>query len=128
MTPLLVKKRIAEFLKDEAIKGQIKIKPDYLRVYLPNNLSNERFKYVENFVWSFGAKYHNQEAEKLKNLLNASLTEVAKTQVIIEFLDAEKIKKLNADTKKKRILPLIGLGFGVVLLGLIFYKLHKQNG
>jgi hypothetical protein len=69
-----------------------------------------------------------QEAEKLKNLLNASLTEVAKTQVIIEFLDAEKIKKLNADTKKKRILPLIGLGFGVVLLGLIFYKLHKQNG
>jgi len=69
-----------------------------------------------------------QEAEKLKNLLNASLTEVAKTQVIIDFLNAEKIKKLEAETKKKRILPLIGLGFGVVLLGLIFYKLHKQNG
>jgi len=69
-----------------------------------------------------------QEAEKLKNLLNASLTEVAKTQVIIEFLNAEKIKQLDADAKKKRILPLIGLGFGVVLLGLIFYKLHKQNG
>ena len=74
------------------------------------------------------AELDAQEAEKLKTLLNASLTEVAKTQVIIEFLDAEKIKKLNADTKKKRILPLIGLGFGVVLLGLIFYKLHKQNG
>ena len=74
------------------------------------------------------AELDAQEAEKLKNLLNASLTEVAKTQVIIEFLDAEKIKKLEAETKKKRILPLIGLGFGVVLLGLIFYKLHKQNG
>ena len=69
-----------------------------------------------------------QEADKLKKLLNDSVTEVAKTQVIIDFLNAKKIKDLEAESKKKRILPLIGLGFGVVLLGLIFYKLHKQNG
>jgi len=74
------------------------------------------------------AELDAQEADKLKKILDASTTEVAKTQAIIDFLNAKKIKDLEADTKKKRILPLIGLGFGVVLLGLIFYKLHKQNG
>ena len=74
------------------------------------------------------AELDAQEADKLKKILDASTTEVAKTQAIIDYLNAKKIKDLEADTKKKRILPLIGLGFGVVLLGLIFYKLHKQNG
>ena len=74
------------------------------------------------------AELDAQEADKLKKILDASTTEVAKTQAIIDFLNEKKIKDLEADTKKKRILPLIGLGFGVVLLGLIFYKLHKQNG
>jgi hypothetical protein len=74
------------------------------------------------------AQLDAQSAEKLKKALNASLTEVAKTQVIFEFLNDKKIKELEADTKRKRILPLIGLGVGVVVLALIFYKLHRQNG
>lgn len=74
------------------------------------------------------AELDAQQAEQLKKLLSESLTETAKTQVILEFLNNAKIKELEADTKKKRILPLIGLGFGVFLLGIIFYKLHKQNG
>jgi hypothetical protein len=69
-----------------------------------------------------------QSQERLKKQLETALDDVAKTQVVIEFLEAEKEKKLVADTKKKRILPLIGLGFGVVLLGLVFYKLNKRNG
>jgi hypothetical protein len=70
----------------------------------------------------------SQQAEKLKKLLNEALTETAKTKVILDFLNDVKIKELEADRKKKRILPLIGLGFGVLLLGIIFYKLNKQNG
>lgn len=74
------------------------------------------------------AELDAQSAEKLKGLINASVNELAKTQVIIEFLNAENIKKLEAERKKKRIIGLAVLGFGAVLLGLIFYKLHKQNG
>ena len=74
------------------------------------------------------AELDNQQAERLKNKLNDVFTEVAKTQVIIEFLEEEKVKELEAETRKKRILPLIGLGFGVILLGLIFYKLSRKNG
>ena len=74
------------------------------------------------------AELDAQSAEKLKGLINASVNELAKTQVIIEFLNAENIKKLEAEGKKKRIIGLAVLGFGAVLLGLIFYKLHKQNG
>ena len=74
------------------------------------------------------SQLNDASAQRLKKLISDSSTELAKTQVIIEFLTAEKIKELEADSKKKRILPLIGLGLGVVLLGLIFYKLHKQNG
>jgi len=69
-----------------------------------------------------------QQSEQLKKLLSESTTQLAKTKVILEFLNDAKIKELEAETKKKRILPLIGLGFGVLLLGIIFYKLHKQNG
>lgn len=68
-----------------------------------------------------------QQAEKLKKLLNESATEVAKTAVIIDFLNQEKIKELEDKSKKDRILPLIGLGFGIILLSLIFYKLNKQS-
>lgn len=73
------------------------------------------------------AELDAKQAEKLKKLLSDSATEVAKTAVIIEFLNQEKIKKLEDKSKKDRILPLIGLGFGVILLSLIFYKLHKQS-
>jgi len=69
-----------------------------------------------------------KQAEKLKKLISESVTEVAKTQVIFEFLEAEKEKELVAERKKKRIIPLIGLGIGVVLISLVFYKLHEQNG
>jgi len=68
-----------------------------------------------------------QQAEKLKKMLKDSATEVAKTAVIIEFLNEANIKKLEDKTKKDRILPLIGLGFGIILLSLIFYKLNKQS-
>lgn len=68
------------------------------------------------------------QAEKLKKLISESATETAKTKVIIDFLNQEDIKKLEAERKKKRILPLIGLGVTVVLLGIVFYKLNKQNG
>lgn len=74
------------------------------------------------------AELDAQSAEKLKGLISASVNELAKTQVIIEFLNAENIKKLEAERKKKRIIGLAVLGFGAVLLGLIFYKLHKRNG
>lgn len=74
------------------------------------------------------AELDAQSAEKLKKLLSESINEKAKTQVMFDFLNAEKIKKLEAERKKKLILPYIGLGVGVILLGLIFYKLHKQNG
>jgi Tfp pilus assembly protein PilN len=68
------------------------------------------------------------QAEKIKKLISESATETAKTKVIIDFLNQEDIKKLEAERKKKRILPLIGLGVTVVLLGIVFYKLNKQNG
>jgi hypothetical protein len=68
-----------------------------------------------------------QQAEKLKKMLKESATEIAKTAVIIEFLNEENIKKLEDKSKKDRILPLIGLGFGIILLSLIFYKLNKQS-
>lgn len=74
------------------------------------------------------AELDSQSAEKLKKAINATITNSAKTQVILEFINAKKIKELEAETKKKRILPLIGLGVGVVVLALILYKLHKQNG
>jgi hypothetical protein len=69
-----------------------------------------------------------QEAEKLKKLLETSYDEIAKTQVIIEFVNNKKIKDLEDETKKKRMVSYIVLGVGVVILGLIFYKLNKQNG
>jgi hypothetical protein len=74
------------------------------------------------------ANLENEQAEKLKKLINQSATEVAKTRVIFEFLAEEDRKKLEAETKKAKILPLIGLGIGVILLGIVFYKLNEQNG
>jgi hypothetical protein len=74
------------------------------------------------------ANLESEQAEKLKQLINQSATEVAKTKVIFDFLAEEDRKKLEAQTKKQRILPLIGLGIGVILLGVVFYKLNEQNG
>jgi hypothetical protein len=73
------------------------------------------------------AELDEQQAEKLKKLIAESATELAKTKVIFDFLAEEDAKKLEVQRKRERILPIIGLGFGVILLGLIFYKLHKQN-
>ena len=73
------------------------------------------------------AELDENQAEKLKKLIVESTTEIAKTKVIFDFLAEEDAKKLEAQRKKERILPIVGLGFGVILIGLIFYKLHKQN-
>ena len=73
------------------------------------------------------AELDNKQAEKLKKLISESATELAKTKVIFDFLAEEDAKKLEAQRKRERILPIIGLGFGVILIGLIFYKLYKQN-
>ena len=70
-----------------------------------------------------------KQAQRLKGLLKQASTDLEKTRVIIDFINSEKINQLQGDTKKKRVLPLIGLGIAVILLGsLIFYKLHKNNG
>jgi Tfp pilus assembly protein PilN len=74
------------------------------------------------------AELDEQQAVKLKKLISDASTEVAKTKVIIDFLNKEEIKKLEAQRKKERMLPLIGLGVGVILLAIVFYKLKKQNG
>ena len=73
------------------------------------------------------AELDSKQAERLKKLIAESATEMAKTKVIFDFLDQEDAKKLEVQRKRERILPIIGLGFGIILLGLIFYKLHKQN-
>ena len=73
------------------------------------------------------AELDDKQAEKLKKLIQESATELAKTKVIFDFLAEEDAKKLEAQRKKERILPIIGLCFGVILFGLVFYKLHKQN-
>jgi hypothetical protein len=74
------------------------------------------------------AELDEQQAVKLKKLISDASTEVAKTKVIIDFLNKEEIKKLEAQRRKERMLPLIGLGVAVILLGIVFYKLKKQNG
>ena len=73
------------------------------------------------------AELDDKQAEKLKKLIAESATELAKTKVIFDFLNEEDAKKIETQRKREKILPIIGLGFGVILLGLIFYKLHKQN-
>jgi hypothetical protein len=73
------------------------------------------------------AELDNKQAEKLKKLIAESATEMAKTKVIFDFLAEEDAKKLEAQRRKERILPIVGLGVGAILLGFIFYKLHKQN-
>lgn len=74
------------------------------------------------------AELDNQQAEKLKKIISEASGEIAKTKAIIDFLNQEEVKKLEAQRKKERMLPLIGLGVGVVLLVIVFYKLKKQNG
>jgi hypothetical protein len=73
------------------------------------------------------AELDNKQAENLKNLLKESASETAKTLVIIDFLNKSEIKKIQDKSKKDRLLPLIGLGVGIILLSLIFYKLNKNG-
>lgn len=105
---------------DELVKVGVDFGIQYLTAKSENKKNEQLLKSI--------SELDAQEADKLKKLINASATETAKTKVILEFLNNAKIKQLELETKKKRILPLIGLGFGVLLLSIIFYKLHKQNG
>ena len=50
-----------------------------------------------------------------------------RTEIINEIRKTKEIKKIEDKSKKDRILPLIGLGFGIILLSLSFYKLNKQS-
>jgi transcriptional/translational regulatory protein YebC/TACO1 len=75
------------------------------------------------------AQLNEKQAEILKQRLSEVATEVAKTGVIIAFLDEEEIKKLSAETKRKRIIPFIVLGFSVLIVSVLFFKLStKKNG
>lgn len=71
----------------------------------------------------------NSQKEKLKQKLSDVLIESAKTEVIIDFLNEQEIKKLSSETKTKRIIPLMVLGFSALILGILFFKLsRKKNG
>jgi phage tail tape-measure protein len=73
-------------------------------------------------------KLNDEQKERLDKVLLENSTEMAKAKALIDFLNNEEISGLSSQTKKDRILPLIGLGVAVVLLGIVFYKLNKQNG
>lgn len=73
-------------------------------------------------------KLNAEQEERLQKVLLENSTQMAKAKALIDFLNNEEIAGLSSKTKKDRILPLIGLGVAVVLLGIVFYKLNKQNG
>jgi hypothetical protein len=73
-------------------------------------------------------KLNAEQEERLQKVLLENSTQMAKAKALIDFLNNEEIEGLSSQTKKDRILPLIGLGVAVVLLGIVFYKLNKQNG
>ena len=73
-------------------------------------------------------KLNDEQKERLDKVLLEKSTEMAKAKALIDFLNKEEIEGLSSQTKKNRILPLIGLGVGVFLLVLVLYKLKKQNG
>lgn len=91
-------------------------------MYAKNEKAEER-KLLERL-----AKLDQEQAEKLKIKIAEAIGETAKTRVIIEFLNEEKIKELEKETRKKRILPIIGLVFMTLVLGLIFFKVSRKNG
>lgn len=74
------------------------------------------------------SKLDKELSEKLKLKIEEAVNESAKTAVIIEFFNEEKIKELEKETETKRILPIIGLVFITLVLGLIFYKVNRKNG
>jgi hypothetical protein len=69
-----------------------------------------------------------EQEQRLQKLLLENSTQMSKARALIDFLNKEEIAELGTQTKKDRILPLIGLGVAVVLLAIVFYKLKKQNG
>jgi hypothetical protein len=73
-------------------------------------------------------KLNAEQEERLQKVLLENSTQMAKAKALIDFLNNEEIAGLSSQTKKDRILPLIGIGEAVVLLGIVFYKLNKQNG
>lgn len=73
------------------------------------------------------AELDANQAEKLKKLISQADTQIAKTKVILDFLNQEDIKKLEQQRRRERILPIVGLGLGIVLIAVVFYKLKKQN-
>jgi hypothetical protein len=74
------------------------------------------------------AKLDEEQAKKLKVLIQEAQTQTQKTQAIFDFLTEQDILSLEAQRKKERLLPLLGLGLGLILISIIFYKLKKQNG
>jgi hypothetical protein len=71
-------------------------------------------------------KLDKAQQEKLKQKLSDVLTESAKTEVIINFLNEQEIKKLSDDTKRKRIVPFMVLGFSVLIFSVLFLKLSRK--
>lgn len=87
------------------------------------NIEKKNAEFVEKVQ-----KLNAEQEERLQKVLLENSTQMAKAKALIDFLNKEEIAGLSSQTKKDRILPLIGLGVGVFLLVLVLYKLKKQNG
>ena len=106
----------------------IKVGVDFGVGFLTANITKDENRKNQELLQQM-AKLDAEQAKRLKALLSTASDNIAKTKIIIDYINSEKINQLQSETKKKRILPLIGLGFAVILLGsLIFYKLHQKNG
>jgi hypothetical protein len=93
-------------------------------------VGNATKKSIEKKNAEFIEKVQNlnaEQEERLQKVLLENSNEMSKAKALIDFLNNEEIAGLSSKTKKDRILPLIGLGVAVVLLGIVFYKLNKQN-
>jgi hypothetical protein len=90
-------------------------------------LTSKSIKKKEEELLKEIAKLNAKQAEELKAKILSATTENAKIEVIIAFLNEQKIKKLQEETRRKRLLPLIGLGFGLLLLTVLVvgYKIKK---
>ncbi len=90
-------------------------------------LTSKSIKKKEEELLKEIAKLNAKQAEELKAKILSATTENAKIEVIIAFLNEQKIKKLQEETRRKRLLPLIGLGFGLLLVTVLVvgYKIKK---